>query len=152
MKRYFCYSSALDTHAFEEWAAQHGHSGFRFPKGTKAVAQGWELCFDFPSRYWGGLVLGLQTTTNTNDFAEGVVFEIEDNKWGMVQHKEGVVTGASEEITIDVKVGSEILKAQAFKTHPTRTQTSGAKSETFIETLKRSYQKWGLHENLRKIS
>jgi cation transport regulator ChaC len=144
VKKYFCYSSALDTTAFEEWAAGHGFSGFRFPQGTKARALSWKYCFDFPSRYWGGRVLSLAPTTNSEHGAWGILFEVEDKDWGMIQHKEGVVTGVSVETELEVLVNGEKQKAFAFLTNPTRRSEDGPLSQQFLEVLKRCYAHWGL--------
>ena len=37
-RRYFAYSTVLDSEAFAEWSAQHAYGFFRLPEGTIAEA------------------------------------------------------------------------------------------------------------------
>ncbi|HTU01507.1 MAG TPA: hypothetical protein VMG58_06810, partial [Candidatus Sulfotelmatobacter sp.] len=59
-RAYFAYSTVLDPAAFEEWRHQHGYDFFRLPSGTRAEALDLGLVYDFPSRWWGGRVAGLE--------------------------------------------------------------------------------------------
>lgn len=141
---YFCYSSALDEAAFNEWKTSHGYEHFALPKGEAATALGVAYVFDFPSRYWGGRVLSLETLTDGAQPADvhGVVFEIPDSNWAIVQHKEGVATGASVEMPVKVLLGTKgtrIVDATAFVTHPDRVSKEGPVSLKFLETVLKAY-------------
>lgn len=140
MRLYFAYSSALDGQAFDDWKNQHGFGHFTLPAGRRAVALDERLIFDFPSRFWGGRALGLEP--NVSGQVAGMVFEIQDPDWGIVQHKEGVVTGAAIEKRVRVRVegAKEEVEATAFVTNPARRSLEGPVSEAFLEAVRRAYR------------
>ena len=143
MKHYFCYSSSLDPAAFDQWKQQHGYLHFSLPEGRKAQALGVAMIFDFPSRFWGGRVAGLKTDSASNQW--GLLFAIDDNDWSVITHKEGVMTGASIEIPVRVKLeNGEMVDASAFTTNPERVSLEGPLSETFLATLRKAYEARGL--------
>ena len=146
MKLYFAYSSALDETAFNEWKTQHGFHTFSLPEGRKAVAQGERLVFDFPSKFWGGRALGLESDSMSR--AQGFVFKIDEANWGIIQHKEGVVTGSAIEKKISVLIDGSAnpVEATAFVTNPNRRSIEGPVSERFVEAVRRAYQSRGLGE------
>ena len=151
MKHYFCYSSALDAAAFHEWKVAHNYESFSLPKGIPAVALGVSYIFDFPSRYWGGRVLSLARLTDEAQPADvhGVLFEIPDSSWPVIQHKEGVVTGASVELRVQVLAGNKIVMASAFVTNPERVSIEGPVSLKFLETVLKAYETAGVPESAR---
>jgi cation transport regulator ChaC len=152
MKRYyFAYSSALDTKAFDEWKIQHGYHHFQLPPGQRARAKDVELNFDFPSRFWGGRVLGLRDKKGSS--VEGVLFEIPAEEWLIVGHKEGLMTGAAVEKEVQVlrhdsstpETPLEVpITATTFVTHPSRRSQEGDVSTRFVDVVKRAYEHWGL--------
>ncbi len=157
MRHYFCYSSSLDTAAFDEWKASHGYDNFSLPHGERAKAMGVAYTFDFPSNYWGGRVVsltpleGFEATGNV----EGMLYTISPEAWPILQHKEGVVTGASVETTIKVLANNRIVEATAFVTNPSRCGHHGPVSARFLEVLARAYAKHGLtagFESVRQAS
>lgn len=148
-RHYFCYSSSLDPAAFDEWKKSHGYEHFSLPKGEPATALGVAYVFDFPSRYWGGRVLSLEQLTDAAQPADvrGLVFEIPDSHWPIVQHKEGIVTGAAVEMPLKVLVGergTKIVDATAFVTHPDRVSKDGPVSVRFLETVLGAYKARGV--------
>ena len=151
MRHYFCYSSSLDSEAFQEWKASHGYESFALPKGQAATALGVAYVFDFPSRYWGGRVLSLAKLTDAAQPADvhGLLFEISDSSWPVVQHKEGVVTGSMIEMPVQVLCGSKILMATAFVTNPERVSVEGPVSLKFLETVLKAYESSGLPVSAR---
>lgn len=132
-KLYFAYSGVLDRNAFEEWKEAHSYQFFSLPKGQVAAARDYDLIFDFPSRWWGGRVAGL--CQKKEAVVYGRLFEIPAVNWPVVQHKEGVITGMSIEVTIKVEVDGKEVEAIAFTTSPQRASTEGPLSERYLEAL-----------------
>ena len=139
---YFAYSTILDRAAFEEWRAQHSYGFFELPEGRLAEALDVDLIYDFPSRWWGGRVAGLQDAPGKT--IPGRLFEISGKDWPIIQHKEGAVTGMCVERTVRVRVDGQELEATAFVTSPRRASTDGPISQRFIEALMRGARSAGL--------
>jgi len=139
---YFAYSTVLDRAAFEEWRAQHSYEFFDLPEGRLAEARDVALVYDFPSRWWGGRVAGLADQAGASVW--GRVFEISEQDWPIVRHKEGAVTNMCVERQVTVKVGDETLEATAFTTNPARASTVGPVSAPFVEALVRGARSAGL--------
>lgn len=139
---YFGYSTILDRAAFEEWRGQHSYDFFDLPKGELAEASDLTLVYDFPSRWWGGRVAGLQDAPGKSVF--GLLFAIPEKDWSIIQHKEGVVTGMCVERTVKVTAGDKVVEATAFTTNPVRAANDGPVSDRFIEALVRGAKSAGL--------
>lgn len=142
---YFAYSGVLDREAFEQWKEEHSYQFFNLPEGQIAEAKHMDLIFDFPSRWWGGRVAGLTKKDGASVF--GRLFEIKVKDWPVVQHKEGVITGMSIEIPIEVTVDGKTLNAIAFTTNPQRASTQGAVSKNYLEALIRGATAAGLPQS-----
>ena len=150
VRPYFAYSTILDRTAFLEWRSQHGYDFFELPEGKLAEAQGLELVFDFPSRFWGGRVAGLRDSAGAT--VHGRLFEVPEKDWAIIQHKEGAVTGMCVEKVVRVKVGDEVVDATVFVTNPVRASGDGPVSVGFVEALTRGAKSAGLPEAwLKKI-
>jgi hypothetical protein len=145
VRRYFAYSTVLDRAAFEEWRGQHGYDFFSLPEGDVAEALDVGLVYDFPSRWWGGRVAGLQDQPGSRIF--GKLFEIAEKDWPIIQHKEGFVTHMCGERTVRVKVGDQLLEATAFTTRPERMSSDGPVSARFVQALVRGARSAGLPED-----
>jgi gamma-glutamylcyclotransferase len=142
-RRYFAYSTVLDRDAFVEWRSQHGYDFFELPKGTLGEAKDLSLVYDFPSRWWGGRVAGLSDTPGSR--VCGVVFDLDEKDWPIIQHKEGAVTGMCVERAVTVKLASgETVEATAFTTNPVRKSLDGPVSQRFVEALVRGARSAGL--------
>jgi hypothetical protein len=141
---YFGYSTILDRAAFEDWRGQHGYDFFELPAGTPGEAIDLGLTYDFLSRWWGGRVAGLKDEPGA--VVHGLVFEISEKDWPIIQHKEGVVTGMSVERPVKVRVGGKVVDAVAFTTNPQRATTEGDVSPRFVEALTRGAKAAGLPE------
>lgn len=143
--RYFAYSTILDRAAFLEWRDQHGYQFFDLPAGELGEVEDLCLVYDFPSRWWGGRVAGVEDAKGSR--VCGIVFEIAKKDWPIIQHKEGAVTGMSVERPVQVKLNSgATVDAIAFATNPARKSTEGAVSERFVEALVRGARSAGLSE------
>jgi hypothetical protein len=142
LRLYFGYSTVLDREAFEAWRGQHGYDFFQLPAGRLAEARGVGLVYDFPSRWWGGRVAGLADAPGGSVW--GLVFEIAEKDWPIIQHKEGGVTGMSVERPVRLEVAGQILEATAFTTNPLRASSEGEVSERFVTALVRGATAAGL--------
>jgi gamma-glutamylcyclotransferase len=141
---YFAYSTILDRAAFDQWRGEHGYQGFELPPGQTAEALDVGLVYDFPSRWWGGRVAGLEAAPGSK--VHGVLFEIAGADWPIVQHKEGAVTGMCVEREVRVQAGGTERMATAFTTNPARARRDGPVSERFVEALERGARAAGLPE------
>jgi gamma-glutamylcyclotransferase len=140
---YFAYSTVLDREAFEEWRGQHSYDFFNLPTGEIVEALDVKLVYDFPSRWWGGRVAGLENAPGHHVF--GCVFEIAEKDWAIVQHKEGAVTNMSIEREVRLKFADgRTAVATAFTTNPARAANDGAISPRFVEALVRGAVQAGL--------
>lgn len=139
---YFAYSTILDGQAFETWRDQHGYGFFVLPKGQACEAVDATLVYDFPSRWWGGRVAGLEEAAGKT--VHGVLFEIAEKDWPIIAHKEGAVTGMSIEHPVRVRVDGEVREATAFVTNPHRRSVEGPVSPGFVEALVRGARSAGL--------
>ena len=144
-RRYFAYSTVLDRAAFEEWRRQHGYDFFDLPSGQLAEALDVDLVYDFPSRWWGGRVAGLEDRAGSA--VHGLLFEIAPKDWAIIQHKEGAVTGMCVEREVRIRVGGEELTATAFTTDPARATAEGPISPRFVEALVRGARAAGLPDS-----
>ena len=141
-RRYFAYSTVLDRVAFEAWRAEHGYGSFRLPEGVVGEALDVDLVYDFPSRWWGGRVAGLDDRPGASVFGRLLVIPGVD--WPIVQHKEGAITGMCVERPVQVLAGGERLEATAFTTRPERASLDGPVSARFVEALVRGAEAAGL--------
>ena len=141
-RAYFAYSTVLDPAAFEEWRHQHGYDFFRLPSGRRAEALDLGLVYDFPSRWWGGRVAGLED--RPGGMVHGVLFEIGPRDWPIVQHKEGAVTGMCVEREVRVRTPEGERTATAFTTAPARRSLDGPVSARFVDALVRGARAAGL--------
>jgi gamma-glutamylcyclotransferase len=139
---YFGYGTILDRAAFEEWRGEHGYEFFELPAGELAEAVDVGLTFDFPSRWWGGRVAGLEDRQGERVF--GRLYRILSQDWPIVQHKEGAVTGMCVERSVRVRVGGRELDATAFATNPRRRSLDGPVSQRFVDSLIRGAESAGL--------
>jgi len=135
---YFAYSTILDRAAFEEWRGQHGYGFFSPPAGQIAEAHDVALVYDFPSRWWGGRVAGLEDKPGAGVW--GLLFEIAGVDWPIIQHKEGAITSMCAEREVRVTAGGREVTALAFTTRAERRSLEGPKSARFTEALVRGAQ------------
>ncbi len=143
-RAYFAYSTILDRAAFEEWRHQHGYDFFDLPAGTRAEALDLGLVYDFPSRWWGGRVAGLEDRPGSR--VHGVLLEIAPKDWPIIQHKEGAITQMCVEREVRVRTEAGERLATAFTTAPGRRSVDGPVSPRFIEALVRGARAAGLPE------
>jgi gamma-glutamylcyclotransferase len=142
---YFGYSSVMDPDAFAAWQAEHGYSDFKLAAGERAEIRGMAIDFDFPSRWWGGRAAGL--APQTDGVVHGILIPIRSEDWPIIQHKEGVITGASVEIPVTVtRADGTTVDAPAFPTNPSRRSHDGPVSARFLAAWEQGARLRGLPE------
>jgi hypothetical protein len=111
---WFVYGSSLDQAAFAEWATAHGYVVPDFSAGRPARLVGWKLCFDVVSKFWGGAVASLAEAPG--QFVEGLAVPMPGAARGMVEHKEGAVSGlyTAIEVALQLVAGGPPIAAVAF--------------------------------------
>jgi hypothetical protein len=141
---WFVYGSSLDRSAFAEWATSHGYALPDFSTAVPARLKGFRLAFDVVSRHWGGAVASLSEAQD--DFVEGLAIPMPGSARGLVEHKEGVVSGLYTPIVVVLKLpDGEPREALAFRAAPLRRLPADAKpSPAFLEALRRGAQTAGL--------
>lgn len=116
---WFVYGSSLDPAAFAEWAQGHGYQPPELARVRPARLPGYRLAFDVVSRHWGGAVASL--TEAPGDWVEGLAVPMPGATRGLVDHKEGAVSGLFEPFDVTLRdARGEELKALAYRTAPAR--------------------------------
>ncbi len=142
MYLYFAYGSVLSKRHLGEWAGEHGVDARLFAGGAPAVLRGYKLVFDVDSRFWGGKVADL--AEDKDGVVHGVLFEIPPLAKDAVLRKEGVPTGLSEELNVEVEVEGKKLAAKAFRARAEKRTESGAPSGRLMGYLVEGAKERGL--------
>ena len=144
MYRYFAYGSAISRRHIGEWAAEHGVDARLFARGVPAVLRGYRLVFDVESRFWGGRVADL--AEDKDGAVHGVLFEIPPPAKDAILRKEGVPTGLSQEMEVNVEAEGKTVAAKAFVAKPEKRSGEGAPSGRLLTYLIEGAQERGLPE------
>jgi len=115
---WFVYGSSLDAEAFAAWARDHGYRVPDFSTARPARLRGWRLAFDAPSKMWGGPVASL--AESAGDEVEGLAVPMPGEARGLVDHKEGAVSGLYEAVPVTIETGAGPLVALAYRVSPAR--------------------------------
>ena len=117
---WFVYGSSLDGDAFRAWAAEHGHTPPDFSRAVPARLEGWRLCFDVASRYWGGAVGSLAPAPGAR--VEGLALPMPGAARGLADHKEGAVSGLyrAAELRVEPLAGGAPVAALVYLASPDR--------------------------------
>jgi hypothetical protein len=117
---WFVYGSSLDREAFAAWAGEHGYRLPDFSQARRAHLRGFRLSFDAPSRSWGGAVASL--VESAGDVVEGLAVRMPGEARGLVDHKEGAISGlyVPFEVSVDPSDGGAPFSALAYRTAPAR--------------------------------
>ncbi len=153
---WFVYGSSLDRAAFAEWAGTHGYAVPAFEAALPARLEGWRLAFDVLSRHWGGAVASLAEAPG--EFVEGLAVPLPGAARGLVEHKEGAVSGlyTAFPVTLAPLAGGGPIQAIAFRAAPGRRLASeAAPSPAYLEIMARGARASGLSpawlERLRQL-
>jgi len=142
---WFVYGSSLDREAFAAWASQHGYRLPDLSKARPARLRGFRLAFDAPSRSWGGAVASL--VESPGDHVEGLALPLPGEARGLVDHKEGAISGlyAPFHVSLDPVDGGAPLSAVAYRSAPARRLPSEeVPSPAYLEVLLKGARQVGL--------
>ena len=142
---WFVYGSSLDRDAFRAWAGEHGHALPDFSRAVPAQLDGWRLCFDVASRFWGGTVGSL--TPEQGARVEGLALPMPGTAKGLADHKEGAISGLYRPVEVAVAPlsGGASIRAVAYVASPDRRlPAERAPSAAWLETVIRGARAAGL--------
>ena len=142
---WFIYGSSLDRDAFLAWADEHGYRLPDFSGARPARLIGYRLAFDVQSRFWGGAVASLREAPG--DFVEGLAVPMPGEARGLVDHKEGAISGLYAPFAVEVVSfdGGAPIAAVAYRGVSTLDRESQP-SRRFVETLVRGALASGLSD------
>lgn len=144
---WFIYASSLDQRAFAEWAGQHGYALPDFSGAWPARLPGYRLSFDAQSRFWGGAVASL--TADPMGRVEGLVLPLPGSARGLVDHKEGAISGLYEPFDVEVSPlgGGPSRLAVAYRVSPDRRlPQEQPPAPRFLEALLKGAREAGLSD------
>ncbi len=143
---WFVYGSSLDRGAFAEWAEHHGYAVPDLGRARPARLHGYRLAFDVLSRHWGGAVASLAEAPG--EWVEGLAVGLPGAARGLVDHKEGVVSGLFEPFDVTLRDGEgRELAAVAYRAAPARRLPADAPpSPGYLEVLRRGAREVGLSQ------
>jgi hypothetical protein len=142
---WFVYGSSLDRTAFAEWAGAHGYQVPDFTRARPARLTGWRLSFDVVSKFWGGAVASLVEAPGQQ--VEGLAIPMPGAARGLVEHKEGAVSGlyTAVEVTLEPLDGSAPIPAVAFRAAAGRRLPAEATpSPTYLAVMVKGGREAGL--------
>jgi gamma-glutamylcyclotransferase len=141
---WFVYGSSLDRAAFAEWAEGHGYAVPDLSRARPARLHGYRLAFDVVSRHWGGAVASLAEAEG--EWVEGLAVPMPGAARGLVDHKEGAVSGLFEPFAVALRdADGKELPALAYRTAPARRLPAEAPpSPAYLEVLRRGALACGL--------
>ncbi len=144
---WFVYGSSLDAAAFAAWADQHGYAMPDLAAGTPARLADHRLAFDVESRYWGGAAGSLVAAPG--HAVEGLALRLPPEARGLVEHKEGAISGLYEpfEVTLAPLGGGPVLAAVAYRTSAARRLPAELPpSARWLDTVLAGAKRHGLSE------
>jgi hypothetical protein len=142
---WFVYGSSLDRAAFAAWAREHGYALPSFEGARVARLPDHRLAFDVVSRFWGGAVASLAPARG--EVVEGLAVPMPGAARGLVDHKEGAISGLFEPAPVELVVpeSGEKVAALAYRAAPARRLPADAPpSGAFLESLVRGARASGL--------
>jgi gamma-glutamylcyclotransferase len=148
---WFIYGSSLDVDAFAAWAREHGHRVPDFSQAIPVRLDGWRLAFDVRSRFWGGAVGSLLPAPGQS--VEGIALPMPDDARGLVDHKEGAVSGlyAAFEVQVLPLAGGAPIPATAYRAaDDRRLPVEEAPARNWLEVVLRGAERFGLSDGYRQ--
>jgi gamma-glutamylcyclotransferase len=140
---WFVYGSSLDGEAFAAWARDHGYRAPDLSAGRPARLRGWRLVFDAPSKMWGGPVASL--AESAGDEVEGLALPMPGDARGLVDHKEGAVSGLYEPVPVTLETSTGPVQALAYRVSPVRRlPADGPPAPAYLDVLLRGARSVGL--------
>ncbi|HET8734214.1 MAG TPA: gamma-glutamylcyclotransferase [Anaeromyxobacteraceae bacterium] len=140
---WFVYGSSLDREAFSAWATDHGYRLPDFSAARPARLAGFRLAFDAPSRMWGGPVASL--AEDPAGHVEGLAVPMPGSSRGLVEHKEGAVSGLYVPLEVTLETAAGPVPALAFRVAPARRLVAdGPPSPSYLDVMIRGARSSGL--------
>jgi hypothetical protein len=142
---WFIYGSSLDQDAFAAWAKEHGYVVPDFSRAVPARLAGWRLSFDVRSRFWGGAVGSLLPAPG--EHVEGIALPMPGEARGLVDHKEGAISGlySPMEVSVEPLAGGGPIAAVAYRAHEGRKlAVEEDPSRAWLDTVERGAERFGL--------
>lgn len=140
---WFVYGSSLDAGAFGDWARDHGYRVPDFSAARPARLPGWRLAFDAPSRMWGGPVASLREAPGEAVF--GLAVPMPGEARGLVDHKEGAVSGLYEAVEVTLETDAGPVPALAFRVAAARRlPAEGPPAPAYLDVMLRGARAHGL--------
>jgi hypothetical protein len=142
---WFIYGSSLDRDAFAHWAGEHGYRVPDFAAARPARLDGFRLAFDVQSRFWGGAVASLREAPGES--VEGLALPMPGDARGLVDHKEGAISGLYAPFAVQVTPldGGASIEAVAYRAARPADREM-APSPGFVQTLVKGARASGLSE------
>ena len=140
---WFIYGSSLDRDAFAAWAKEHGYRVPDFSGARAARLDGFRLAFDVQSRFWGGATASLKEAPG--DSVEGLALPMSGDARGLVDHKEGAISGLYTMMPVSVTplAGGDAFPAVAYRA-ARPADREFPPSRAFVETLVKGARASGL--------
>ena len=140
---WFIYGSSLDRDAFAHWAGEHGYRVPDFSAARPARLDGFRLAFDVQSRFWGGAVASLKEAPGES--VEGLALPMAGDARGLVDHKEGAISGLYTMLPVEISAldGGEKIAAVAYRA-ARPADREFPPSRAFVETLVKGARASGL--------
>jgi hypothetical protein len=112
---WFVYGSSLDGAAFAAWAKEHGYVMPDLAVGVPARLDGYTLAFDVNSRFWGGFVG--EPVPAPGRSIQGLALPLPETARGLVDHKEGAISGLFEpfEAGVTPLAGGPPMRAVVYR-------------------------------------
>jgi hypothetical protein len=140
---WFVYGSSLDAEAFAAWAQDHGYRAPDLATARPARLRGWRLAFDAPSRMWGGPVASL--VESAGDEVEGLALPMPGEARGLVDHKEGAVSGLYEAVPVTLETSTGPTPALAYRVSAARRlPAEGPPAPSYLDVMVRGARAVGL--------
>lgn len=142
---WFIYGSSLDRGAFAAWAREHGYQVPDFSAAVRARLPGHRLAYDVLSRFWGGYVG--HPVPAPDRAVEGIALAMPATARGLVDHKEGAISGLFEPFTATVEPigGGEPFPAVVYRAVASRrAPREQPPAPRWIETVAAGARDFGL--------
>lgn len=142
---WFIYGSSLDRDAFAHWAKEHGYQVPDFAGAIPARLAGHRLAFDVVSKFWGGFVG--HPVPAEGAAVEGIALPMPATARGLVDHKEGAISGLFEPFVAEVEplAGGAPIRAVVYRAVASRRAAKEQRpAPRWLETVAAGARAFGL--------
>jgi gamma-glutamylcyclotransferase (GGCT)/AIG2-like uncharacterized protein YtfP len=139
----FAYGSNTDALDWRDWCARNGHDSAAISPIGPGILPDARLAFDFFSPSRGGGALNFQT--RLGGFIEGVVLEVSEAGWRMLDQKEGAPHAYQRRTRHIILPDGQALETIAYQVTPERQQGFVTPPEAYLRAVRRGFVAHGLH-------